>query len=532
MLRLIACLCVFAALVLTGCKADPATAEYWEKALSSQKKTKEKLRTLEELRESKHLDGKFLPMLHAHLGSEKQGEVKAAIARMLGELKDPSSVGPLSDALDLGTPDSAGNTANKEIAIALGHIGSPGATGTLSKLLKSRDNYTRIAAIEALGALKAKEAVPTLSEIATDETTEPFISKKAIQALGDIGDPAPVPALMKMMVRERKGMSFYVESSFALFQIGPRAADALLPVLKGEDKGFAAWTKEKDIKEAGVLAKSAQVLGDLCDPRAESALAQRLGYQNEYLDMKLVVRMQMADALGRMRAKDSVKALSGMVMEEEPTARSVYARALAEIGSREAIADLLKAAGKGSWEARESAIDAVAMLGDDRELPAFDKLLKEEDALSAAGCRAEPDAPGCNAPGEAAKAHKKAIEERKARLQAAGTCKQDPACWVKHLDGADQGVRARAAFEVGRSGKAAYVDELLKRVSDKNLDTRLAMIQGASWLVRDSKEAAKKASGALVAVDKQIDAERGKNEFVKVNEDLRRLAVTIRRQSP
>ena len=92
-------------------------------------------------------------------------------------------------------------------------------------------------------------------------------------------------------------------------------------------------------------------------------------------------------------------------------------------------------------------------------------------------------------------------------------------------------MRERAAYEVGRSRQAALVGELMKRLTEKNLDTRLAFIQGADWLVHDSpggRGGAKKCSAALA---KQIADERGKTEFDKVNEDLRRLAVKLRRST-
>ncbi|MHB8879011.1 MAG: HEAT repeat domain-containing protein, partial [Myxococcaceae bacterium] len=447
----------FALVSLAACKGDPATPEYWEKQVTGAKKIKERNRILEDLRESKRVTPAFLPMMHKLLGSEKQAEVKATIARMLGEAKDASSVQPLVDALDLGTTDTASNAMNKEITTALGEIGDPKATPTLLRLLKVKDNYTKIEAINALGDLRAPEAVAPLMEIATDETGEPFISKKAIQALGMIGDAKSVPALLKMMFKERRGTSFYVESSFALYQIGQPAADAALPLLKGEDKALTAWAKENGIIEAALWAKSAQVLGDLHEARAEKPLLDRLKFESEFLDVKLFVRMRAADALGRMRSKEAVKLLSTMLDEEEASARQIYVRALTSIGGRDAIPALLKSAAQGSWDAREPAIISAAMLGDDREIAAFEKFVKDEEGLTTAECKDNPDYAGCNAPAELVKKHAGAIVGHQKRLEAAKACKTEGACWAKKLDDADTGVRERAAYEVGRSGKAELI---------------------------------------------------------------------------
>ena len=57
----------------------------------------------------------------------------------------------------------------------------------------------------------------------------------------------------------------------------------------------------------------------------------------------------------------------------------------------------------------------------------------------------------------------------------------------------------------------------------------VAIIQGADWLIDDSKDAMEQARKSLATLEKQVADERGKTEFVKVNEDLRRLLTKLRR---
>src|SRR5262249_16695954 len=159
------------------------------------------------------------------------------------------------------------------------------------------------------------------------------------------------------------------------------------PILKGEDRGTSDWAAKSNVIEAALFAKAAQVLGDLHDPRAEKPLIQKLKYANPMLDIKLFVRMRMADALGRMRSNDSVKELIALLPEEEATAREEYVRALVRIGSRDSLPALIKTAAIGSWDAREPAIDGIALLGDDRELAAFEKISKDEEALTNNECK-------------------------------------------------------------------------------------------------------------------------------------------------
>lgn len=514
-----------------GCKGDPATPEYWQKTIPGTKRTDKRVQAVQALRESSSLNATWAPMIHELLAAEKKPQVKGALARVLGELGDPSSVQPLADALELNASDTDAHAANKEIASALARIGDAKATPTLLKLLRStRDNYTKIEVINALGALRAKEATATLMGIATDMSGEAFIQKKAIQALGNIGNAEAVPALVRMMFEERPGISFYVESSFALYQMGAPAADALLPVLMGKDQALFEWASKKNRAKEGLYAKAAQVLGDLHDKRAEANLLEKLKYESQALDMQLIVRMYSADALGRMRSAAGAKAIAAMVEEEEANARSQYVRSLVRIGGREAVPALTKAANTGSWDARDVAMMGLAMLGDERELPVFEKLAKSEEAMTTAECKENPNYRGCDAPAELVKKHVEAIQLYAKRLEAARDAK-DAAGWIKKLDDADAGVRERAGYELGRSGDGAAVEKLLAKLTEENLDARLAFIQAVDWLVEDNKDAAAKAKSALPALFKQIEEERGKTQFVKVNEDLRRLAVKIARAS-
>jgi HEAT repeat protein len=240
--------------------------------------------------------------------------------------------------------------------------------------------------------------------------------------------------------------------------------------------------------------------------------------------------MKMAEALGRLRTKDAVQPLSAMLDEPELPAREEYIRALVRIGSRGAIPALLKGASQGGWELRQPAIAAAAMLGDQRESASLEKLLREEPALTQAECKKNPDATGCENPGQLARERSSALQSYLAVLEAAKSCQSDHLCWARTLDHSDARVRERAAYEVGRSGKAELAEALAKRLKESNLDVRLALIQSLDWLIADSKEAARKAAASLPNIEQQLAQEKGKTDFAKVNEDLKRLAAALRRQ--
>jgi HEAT repeat protein len=517
-----------ALVVLSACKGDPKEPEYWEKQLGSAKRADGKVQVVEALRSSGNLQESFLPMLHTRLAAEKRPEVKAALARALGDLKHPSSVEPLQAALDPASTDTDTHLANKELAAALGKLGDKKAAPALVSLLKSRDNYTRIEAIQALGALRAPEAVEGLIQLASDENAEPFLNKKAIEALGRIGDARAVPMLMRMLTKERRGISFYVESSFALYQLGTPAADALLAAVEGRDGELATWAKQNGVHAASYVMKGAQILGDLRDRRAEAALIKQLAFKNEDPRIQALVRMQAAEALGRMRATAAARPISALLTEEDPTVRTSYVRALVLLGGREALPALEKAAGKGDWYTREAAMRGVALLGDAREQPLLTKWAQAEPALAAKEC-AEYGGEGCDSPDALGMKRAEEILRYGKVLEAAKACSVDPGCWAQRLGDKDARVVERAALELGRSGNAQHAAAMAGRLSEKDLDTRFALIQGLDWLVGDSKEAATQVREALPKLQAQLAEEKGNSHFVKVNEDLRRLLFRLER---
>ena len=261
-------------LLVAGCSKDPSTPAYWEDQLDAAQRPSEKVRVLETLRSSKRLDKRFAPMLNARLASEKSPEIRAVIARALGELKDPSSVEPLAAALDVNTADGATSRMNAAIAQALGDIRDPRAAPALLSLLRSRDDYVRQDAIGALGELRAPAAVPTLAELALDDRSPPAVNRRAIVALGEIGDSRAIPTLLKAMFKQRGNTVFAQEASFSLFEIGKPSADALTHVLEGKDRDLSAWARSNEVADAVVLVRTAESLGDFRAPSAEPALHQ------------------------------------------------------------------------------------------------------------------------------------------------------------------------------------------------------------------------------------------------------------------
>ena len=96
--------------------------------------------------------------------------------------RDGKAVPELMD--QLGSPDPKARAA---AALELGRIGEARAAKALTKAIRDRDATVRRNAIQALGWMQARKAVPELIELAR-ETTDVRAKRRAIQALGQIGD--------------------------------------------------------------------------------------------------------------------------------------------------------------------------------------------------------------------------------------------------------------------------------------------------------------------------------------------------------
>jgi HEAT repeat protein len=532
--------CAVLLLSLPACKnPDPKSVEDQIEVLKEAKSTRLKLKAVENLRAIGKKEA--VPGLIEVL-KDANPEVKAAIAKVLGELKDPSAVQALSDAIDYSIGSGSdkmtqdGNTANKEITRALGDLNDKAAVKPVMKLLKvTKDNYVRIEAITALGRLKDPQAVPLLSDVATDERLETFINKKAILALAEINDPQSLPAYLKMLFAERRGVSFYPESAFGIFKLGGAANDTILSVLKDENKELAEWAKERGVLKPAIYAKAAQIESDLQDRRSIPSLMKLLKYEDDNPAYKLFVRMAAADSLGRMRATEAVGPISAMLDEEEANARSAYMRALVQIGDKTVVGKLVSCSQKGNWSAREFCMLGLALLGGQKEIKSLEGFLAAEPKLFVVECE-RGDYGDVDCAAEKTKnveARSKSITAYKKVLETISAC-NDNKCLESALTNAEPIVRERAAYELGRRKASESVGALIEAVKRPvkdvvDLNPRFAAICAVDWITAGDSAAMAKARPEASALEAQVEKDRDNVLTQKIAEEVKRLAVKLER---
>ena len=470
--------------------------------------------------------------------------VKEEAALALVELGGPGEVPALLDAVDttVGAESNAAtraaNRTNLRIAEALGNIGDGSAGPVLLRLARASDESVRMAAVEALGKVRSKEAIPELSHIVDDPAAPPSLVKRAILALGQIGDPSAVPALIHGLVSERRGVSFVPESSLSLVRIGESAVEPLLRIAQDQDAAYLAWAKENSRSAAGTYARTALALGELGDRRAVPVLMQKL----KYVDpdpapgtsrlLTALVREQAARALGRMRVHEAAAAIQSLVSTREPQDEELAAiasRALVWIGDPARARELLKKAQSGAMLPRVAIAEAAGLLGDaaiSRDLTAIAQREMKAKPEACAGAATDLDLMQRGGR-EACEAVAGKFTAALAPLAAASACSTQTTCWVVRLQDKDALVRERAAYELGRSGAGEAVQPLLKACSDEGPRVREAAMLALEWLsaAPANKDALHAAAGPL----SQLSGEPPNPDYARVNDELRQLQIKLSR---
>jgi HEAT repeat protein len=502
---------LLACLLAAAC-GTPKDPEGWAKRAASRSRLDEKLEALAQVRKAPGDRKAAVPHLEEVLKQAPRARAEAALA--LGEFGDAGAVPSLVAAVDLTSRDRDTFDANRQIAAALGALRAREAVPVLQQLTGSPDGFTQVAAVDALGQIGDPASVETLVAIATSTAVEPFTAKKALLALGRIGDAKAGPVVLKMLFEERPGVSFFPEASFAAVQIGRPMAAPLLAVLEGRDPDLAGWARAKGVVPGALYAKAAQLLGDVGGPDAVPALVSKLGYRDPDAGVELYVRVFAAESLGRLRAREAVKPIADLLArEKDPDARDRYCDALARIGDPAALPALRAAASTGPLAAREGALVALSRLGGEPDAAIV------ESAAKACGAACPP-------------ARQDAFQGMRARLAAAAACRE-PRCWAAKLADGSPAVRDRAALEVGREGGAGDAAALAAAIvrpvdGDAALAARYHAVLALGWI---ASRAPLGATGPGIAdeLDRMIAQDRGRTLTAGVNEDALRLATRLRR---
>jgi HEAT repeat protein len=182
---------------------------------------------------------------------------------------------------------------------------------------------------------------------------DPAIQYQAVEALGELGDPAAVePLAQALRGDEYSGVRW--KAAEALAKIGPPAMNALIDALDDPDDDVR-W-------------KAAIALGEIGDPRAVAPLIRTLSDQDRFVQSRAAQALAMigppaVDPLIHVLGAGNAEICWGVVM------------ALDKIGDPRAVRALVKASGDPDGELYAEVITVIDNMGDDGLLE-LERLLK------------------------------------------------------------------------------------------------------------------------------------------------------------
>jgi HEAT repeat protein len=538
---------LFALLAATvACDTGPKEGEegvYWGQKLheGELKKREAAMQHLIELK-----DPASLP----HLYDVMKGDVvqlKPKAAQLIGEIGDESSIDALVSGIDWNA--GAGRdrksriaaTANERIAGSLVKVAKPGnekAAEALKRLAGSNHLNTQLAAVVGLGQLDAKTAVQDLIDIAEGHANN-FMVKNAIIALGDIGDEKAVPIFIRMLFFERN-VSFYREASFALFQIGKPAIAPLLDVYNGKYKAIEDLHVDANVQRA----KALEVLADIGGPQVEPLILEIAAMKVDDTASALA-RAKAHGAIGRFGIKKAAPILMKHWDNVDVSQSEFALHSISQIGHRAAMKPLLAMSTHDGYmnqcikkqdnpetacrfseaQVRKVRLTALARLADGGLVDAWDKMIADADANAKeeADKAAKGEGAEKSVASKSKKGHEKTKElliKTKPMLVAAAECGAKTECWIGKLKDENPRVREKAGYELLFSGDDAAIPALVEALGDKDNEARYAAIL-AVW--RKLPKEAGPRSGEI------LKAEKGKTQFIRINEDLKRLHIKAER---
>jgi HEAT repeat protein len=203
---------------------------------------------------------------------------------------------------------------------ALGALGDPRATRALCAALLDKHLSVRLASARALGTLKDRRAIGSLCRATCDVTIS--VRLAAIQALGELNDMRAVGSLCKLLTDWNAEIREAAARTLGAIK-SPRSARAVCAALKDE---------VPSVRAAAIWA-----LGELKDPRSAGPLSTILS------DVDPGQRVAAVRLLGELKAPGSVESLCAALRDFDIDVRSAAATALGQIRDPRAIAPLIDA---------------------------------------------------------------------------------------------------------------------------------------------------------------------------------------------
>lgn len=442
------------------------------------------------------------PLTDAYLAFPEDRINGLAILDLLNEMQDPRGLPALLDALNWRTEvseDHAIRAAQTLQAMSIPETDRAKVIQALARSLeritgsRTSDNKMRIAMIRALGSMQDRRATEILTTIATkqDENQNFLINRLAAQQLGELRDPAAIPALVKslfMFAPNRPDLRMNDVAAEALILIGRPSLKPLLKVMAGKED------------TANAIAKS----------YLDAVKARRPDLATK-MTVRQVTGAEAAFALGALGFSEALDPLLQEASSSDPARKLNAAIALVRLDVPDAQKERVRSTLKQVYGSLPKGYEGVRMRGQllpamahtyDAELMPFvlqqldDKRANPELRLIAAQNFAllanKADAGKLAAaiasekPSEAG-GYREKFAEHKPLMDLATECDTAVACWVSKVGSADTNTARKAAYMLGRygAGNPDAIAALVGQLGSEDIGVRLAALMALDQIAEN-----------------------------------------------
>jgi len=433
------------------------------------------------------------PLTRAYLDYPEDRINGLAILDLLYEMQDARSIPALTEALNWRTEVSEEDAVRAAQTIDVMEVPADerpaviqALAGSLERITDARpqDNRMRVSMIRALGSLQDKGATEILTTIATkqDEKQNFLINRLAAQQLGELRDPAAVPALIKclfLFAPNRPELRMNDVAAEALILIGRPSLKPLLAVLDGKDAAANAIAKEyiDAVKARRPDLANRMTVRQVTGGEASFALGA-LGFPDalepllaEATSSDTPRKLNAAIALVRIDVpagqKDRVRSTLKTVYGELPKGfdgvamRGQLIAAIAHTYDADMMPFIYEqaAGAKSNPDVRLIAVQDYALLANKAEAGTLSQLIAKEEPSEAGG-------------------YKEKFEEARPLLDLAQECDDSVDCWISKAGSSDTNKARKGAYMLGRyaRGNDQAIEALVGKLGSEDLGVRLAAL--------------------------------------------------------
>ncbi|MCZ6805731.1 MAG: HEAT repeat domain-containing protein [Deltaproteobacteria bacterium] len=445
-----------------------------------------------------------------------------AILDLLYEMQDRRSLPALLDALNWRTEVSEDHAIRAAQTLQVMEVPEgerPNVIQALARSLeritgaRTADNKMRVSMIRALGSLDDRGATEILTVIATkqDENQNFLINRLAAQQLGELRDPAAIPALIRclfLFAPNRPDLRMNDVAAEALILIGRPSLKPLLKMMQGNDE------------TANAIAKS----------YIDSIKARRPDLANK-MDVRQVTGGEASFALGALGFSEALEPLLQEASSSDTARKLNAAIALVRLQVPPAQRERVRSTLKQVFGSLSKGYEGVRMRGQllaamahtyDAELMPFilqqlnDKNANPELRLIAAQNYAllanKADAAKLAAaiasenPSEAG-GYREKFAEHKPLMTLAEECDTAVACWVGKVGSADPSTARKGAYMLGRygAGNDQAIAALVGQLGSEDIGVRLAALMALDKIAEDGSP------DAVLKIDELRTREEGQS---------------------